>query len=152
MAFSFFICWRLLCRRFFSKPVVKPRRLMVRATTICCGVILIGLILVACNSHTERPPEPQKVINSGQHLYVEFCAECHQTDGTGWSNLYPRLAGNPIVTLHDPEPIIDTVTYGQGSMMGFHDRLTSQEIAAILSYIRNSWGNQAPAVSFRQIH
>jgi mono/diheme cytochrome c family protein len=125
---------------------------MVRATTICCGVIVIGLILVACNSHTERPPEPQKVINSGQHLYVEFCAECHQTDGTGCSNLYPRLAGNPIVTLHDPEPIIDTVTYGQGSMMGFHDRLTSQEIAAILSYIRNSWGNQAPAVSFRQIH
>ena len=62
------------------------------------------------------------------------------------------LAGNPIVTLHDPEPIIDTVAYGQGSMMGFHDKLTSQEIAAILSYIRNAWGNQAPAVSFRQIH
>jgi mono/diheme cytochrome c family protein len=92
------------------------------------------------------------VISSGQRLYVEFCAECHQTDGTGWSDLYPRLAGNPIVTLHDPEPIIDTVTYGQGSMMGFHDKLTSQEIAAILSYIRNAWGNHAPAVSFRQIH
>jgi mono/diheme cytochrome c family protein len=115
-------------------------------------IVLISFLLVGCNSHTERPPEPQKVISSGQHLYVEFCAECHQTDGMGWSDLYPRLAGNPIVTLHDPEPIIDTVAYGQGSMMGFHDRLTSQEIAAILSYIRNSWGNRAPAVSFRQIH
>ena len=116
------------------------------------ALLWIGLILVACNSHTERPPDAQKVIRSGQRLYLEFCAECHQTDGTGWSDLYPRLAGNPIVTLHDPEPIIDTVTYGQGSMMGFHDRLTSQQIAAILSYIRNAWGNQAPAVSFRQIH
>lgn len=116
------------------------------------AVVLVGIILSACNSHTERPPEPEKVIHSGEHLYVEFCAECHQVDGMGWSDLYPRLAGNPIVTLHDPEPIIDTVTYGQGSMMAFHDRLTSQEIAAILSYIRNSWGNQAPAVSFRQIH
>ena len=115
-------------------------------------LLLTSLILAACNSHTERPPEPEKVIHSGERLYVEFCAECHQTDGTGWSNLYPRLAGNPIVTLHDPEPIIDTVAYGQGSMMAFHDRLTSQEIAAILSYIRNSWGNHAPAVSFRQIH
>jgi len=124
----------------------------MRKSYVGLALLLIGLILVGCNSHTERPPKPEKVIHSGQRLYVEFCAECHQTDGTGWSNLYPRLAGNPIITLHDPEPIIDTVAYGQGSMMGFHDRLTSQEIAAILSYIRNSWGNQAPAVSFRQIH
>lgn len=124
----------------------------MRARYVGWMIIFTAFILSACNSQTERPPEPQKVIDSGQHLYVEFCAECHQTDGMGWSNLYPRLAGNPIVTLHDPEPIIDTVTYGQGSMMAFHDRLTSQEIAAILSYIRNAWGNQAPAVSFRQIH
>jgi mono/diheme cytochrome c family protein len=124
----------------------------MRKSYVGLVLLLTGLILVACNSHTERPTEPEKVIHSGQHLYVEFCAECHQTDGMGWSNLYPRLAGNPIVTLHDPEPIIDTVAYGQGSMMAFHDRLTNQEIAAILSYIRNSWGNHAPAVSFRQIH
>lgn len=116
------------------------------------SVLLIMLMLAACNTHTERPPEPEKVITTGQMLYLEYCAECHQVDGTGWSTLYPRLAGNPIVTLHDPEPIIDTVTYGQGSMMAFHDRLTGPEIAAILSYIRNAWGNQAPAVSFRQIH
>ena len=116
------------------------------------ALLLNVLLLAACNTHTERPPEPEKVIKSGQRLYVEMCAECHQTDGLGWSDLYPRLAGNPIVTLHDPEPIIDTVTYGQGSMMGFHERLTSEEIAAILSYIRNAWGNHAPAVSFRQVH
>ncbi len=73
-------------------------------------------------------------------------------DGSGWSDLYPRLAGNPIINLVDPEPLINTVTYGQGSMMGFGDRLTSEEIAAILSYIRNSWGNHAPPVSFRQVH
>jgi len=124
----------------------------VRGKYIHLGVLLTALILAACNTHTERPPEPEKVIHSGQMLYVEFCAECHQVDGTGWSNLYPRLAGNPIVTLHDPEPLIDTVAYGQGSMMAFHDRLTSQEIAAILSYIRNAWGNKASAISFRQIH
>ena len=124
----------------------------MRIQIFCFMSLLSVAILAACNTHTERPPEPQKVIKSGEHLYVEFCAECHQTDGMGWSDLYPRLAGNPIVTLHDPEPIIDTVLYGQGSMMGFHDRLTGEEIAAILSYIRNSWGNHAPAVSFRQIH
>ena len=114
--------------------------------------LLIGLILSACNSHSERPPNPEQLISQGGQIYVEFCAECHQMDGMGWSTLFPRLAGNPIVTLHDPEPIIETVLYGQGSMMSFRGKLNNQQIAAVLSYIRNSWGNQAPAVSDRQIH
>lgn len=119
---------------------------------ICLLAVLIGLLVSGCNTHTERPPDADKLIRQGQTLYVEYCAECHQEDGTGWSTLYPRLAGNPIVTLHDPEPIIVTVTYGQASMTGFREKLTSDEIAAILSYIRNSWGNNAAPVSGRQIH
>lgn len=119
-----------------------------------CGVLLVlaGLLVGGCNSHTERPPDPQKLIDEGQHLYVEMCAECHQMDGTGYTTLIPRLAGNPIVTLHDPEPIIDTILYGQGSMMSFRSKLNNEQMAAVLSYIRNSWGNHAPAVSPRQIH
>jgi len=124
----------------------------VRGKYIRWSVVLIAFILSACNTHTERPPNPQELYDEGQHLYVEFCAECHQEDGRGWSTLYPRLAGNPIVTLHDPEPIINTVTYGQGSMTNFRDKLNNQQLAAILTYIRNSWGNHAPAVSDRQIH
>ena len=116
------------------------------------AVLLIGMILSACTTHTERPPNPEELYKEGQQIYLEFCAECHQTDGMGWSTLYPRLAGNPIVTLHDPEPIIDTVLYGQGSMTHFRDKINSQQIAAVLTYIRNSWGNHAPAVSFRQVH
>jgi mono/diheme cytochrome c family protein len=115
-------------------------------------VLLMGLVISACNSHTERPPNKQELISKGEVLFVEFCAECHQTDGTGWDRLYPRLAGNPVVTVTDPEPIIDTVLYGQASMMAFHDKLTGREIAAILSYIRNAWGNEAPPVSHRQVH
>jgi alcohol dehydrogenase (quinone), cytochrome c subunit len=70
----------------------------------------------------------------------------------GWSTLFPRLAGNPLVTLHDPEPVIVTVTYGQGSMTGFNQKLSSDDIASVISYIRNAWGNQAAPVSPRQIH
>jgi alcohol dehydrogenase (quinone), cytochrome c subunit len=115
------------------------------------GIVLIGLLISACNSHTERPPNGDELYHKGEKLYVEFCAECHQTDGTGWSTLYPRLAGNPIVTLHDPEPIIVTVKYGQGSMMSFRNKLNNEDIASILTYIRNSWGNQAVPVSPRQV-
>ena len=121
------------------------------------GALLVACMLSAwlasgCNGHTEQPPNPDELINHGQQVYLEFCAECHQTDGQGWSTLYPRLAGNPIVTLHDPERIILTVTYGQGSMTGFREKLNTNDLAGVLSYIRNAWGNSAPAISPRQIH
>jgi mono/diheme cytochrome c family protein len=118
---------------------------------LCVGALLFALVLAACNSHTEQPPNGEQLIRNGEVFYVEYCAECHQTDGMGYSTLYPRLAGNPLVTLHDPEPVIVTVSYGMGSMTGFQERLTSHQIAAILSYIRNAWGNSAPPISPRQI-
>ncbi len=114
--------------------------------------LLMWLLITACNSHTERPPNPKELIKNGEQIFVEFCAECHQMDGTGWSTLYPQLAGNPVVMVNDPEPIIDTVLYGQASMMAFGDKLDDVQIASVLSYIRNSWGNQAPAVSPRLVH
>jgi mono/diheme cytochrome c family protein len=116
------------------------------------ALVLAGLLVSACTTHTERPGDPQELITYGQQVYLEYCSECHQTDGTGWSTLFPRLAGNPLVTLHDPEPVIVTVTYGQGSMTGFNQKLSSDDIASVISYIRNAWGNQAAPVSPRQIH
>jgi mono/diheme cytochrome c family protein len=116
-------------------------------------IVLFALLFAACApARTDLPPDPQRLVAGGQTLYWENCSECHQSDGQGWSHLYPRLAGNPIVILHDPSPLISTVLYGQGSMPPFHDTLTANEIAAILSYIRNAWGNHADAVSPRQIH
>src|SRR5689334_20917644 len=101
------------------------------------GLAIAALLFLDFRSVRDPPNNTQQVMGEGQRLYVEYCAECHQTDGTGWSTLYPRLAGNPIVTLHDPEQIIVTVTYGQGSMMPFQEKLGSTQIAAILTYIRN---------------
>lgn len=114
-------------------------------------LLIAGLSISACNAHTERPPDPQALIQSGKPLYEQNCARCHQASGAGKPNQYPRLAGNPIVTLEDPIPVIKTVVYGQGAMPEFGDQLDPDQIAEILSYIRNAWGNQAPAVSSRQI-
>ncbi len=118
---------------------------------ILWGTLMIGLALAACTTHTERPPNPAELYRQGHAIYFEYCAECHQTTGTGIPDLVPRLAGNPIVTLEDPSPIIETVLYGQGSMKGFQGTLTPDDIAAVLTYIRNTWGNHAVAVSPKQI-
>jgi alcohol dehydrogenase (quinone), cytochrome c subunit len=115
------------------------------------GAVLLLLMLAACDSHTERPSQPEDLIRYGQQIYVANCAACHQADGMGDGSHYPRLAGNPIVTLPDPTPIIVIVSYGQGAMPAFHDTLTSYDIAAVLSYIRNTWGNEAVPVADRQV-
>ncbi len=113
-----------------------------------CLLILVSAIS-ACEVDTEEPLRPQHMESEGQTLYIEYCADCHQPDGTGWSTIYPNLAGNPMVTIYDPEPIITIVLNGQGSMPSFSQTLSGKQIAAILSYIRNAWGNHAPAVSPR---
>ncbi len=114
-------------------------------------LIIVIILISACDSHTELPPDPQALIKSGQLLYEKNCAQCHQANGTGKASQYPRLAGNPLVTLEDPVPVIKIVVNGQGAMPGFGDQLQSDQIADILSYIRNAWGNKAPAVDVRQI-
>ncbi len=113
--------------------------------------LIIAALVSACNSHTELPTNPQKSIQDGQPLYEQNCSSCHQTDGAGQSGKVPRLAGNPLVTLEDPIPAITIVVYGKGGMPEFGDKLDGSQIAEILSYIRNAWGNQAPAVDQRQI-
>ncbi len=121
-----------------------------RRLSVC--VALLGMLLTACWEHPEQPPNMDKLMTDGDVLFFEYCAECHQPDGQGWPSLYPNFAGNPIVTLHDPEPLIKVVLYGQGSMPSFQKRLTTDDVSAILTYIRNSWGNSAAPVSPRQIH
>ncbi|MFO7663410.1 MAG: cytochrome c [Chloroflexota bacterium] len=103
---------------------------------------LSALVLAACS------PEPtgQALIAEGEQVYIMNCSRCHQIDGRGFFPVNPNLAGNPIVTLFDPNPTIEVVMHGAGSMPAFHDRLAPDEMAAVISYIRNAWGNSASTV------
>jgi len=58
----------------------------------------------------------------GETVYVRECARCHMVDGSGVSGVYPNLAGNPIVTLESPEPVIETVLEGREAMPAFGGR------------------------------
>ncbi len=124
---------------------------MSRKGVYLAAWLVVALLISACNSHTERPPNPDQSIQNGKPLYAQYCAGCHQTAGTGQPGKVPQLAGNPIVTLEDPVPVISIVSYGKGQMPGFGNQLDGNQIADIISYIRNAWGNEAPAVDQRQI-
>jgi mono/diheme cytochrome c family protein len=92
----------------------------------------------------------EALIARGETVYADNCATCHQPDGQGQGD-YPALAGNAFVTADEPTAVIETVLYGRGEMPAFADTLANQEIAAVISYIRNSWGNSAAAVAVEQV-
>jgi len=99
---------------------------------------------------------------AGQAIYKDNCAGCHTDAGTGIPHLFPRLAGSHAVQSDDPTTLIRTVLLGsQGAatataptgpaMPSFAWRLNDAQVASVLTYIRNTWGNAANAVSPIQI-
>ncbi|MDJ0906488.1 MAG: cytochrome c [Woeseiaceae bacterium] len=92
----------------------------------------------------------------GQNLYFANCVACHLPAGTGLEGAFPPLAGSDFLE-GGPERVIATVLYGNegpitvngvqynGVMPGFA-HLTDEEVAAVVTYILGSWGNDYPAV------
>ena len=90
--------------------------------------------------------------NSPAALYATACASCHQSAGEGRFPVFPPLAGSPWVngdpdrlvalTLHGISGPIDVNTVGYSGLMPGFPHLSDREIAEVLSYVRNSWGNE----------
>ena len=95
---------------------------------------------------TGATPADARLIQDGRILYLSNCAPCHRPNGEGNLNRFPALAHNAFVTNQAPDPLIRTVLYGRGVMPAFAPTLDAQELAAILSYVRTSWSNDAPIV------
>jgi cytochrome c6 len=90
------------------------------------------------------------LLKQGQAVFEENCAQCHRANGEGLPATFPALNKNPFV-LGDPKPVIATVLNGRkgnlGQMPTWKDKLDDQQIAAVVTYIRQAWSNRAPAVT-----
>ena len=98
----------------------------------------------------------------GAELYVDNCSACHRTNGQGYERVFPKIAGNSSVLSEDPVSMIRLVLAGSKlpatatapselGMPGFAWRMSDEEVAQLLTFIRSSWGNQAPAVNAAQV-
>jgi cytochrome c5 len=78
----------------------------------------------------------------GANVYKDFCAKCHGSNGQGVPHESPALAGSS-VTIGPPLDTIQIVLNGVSdtNMKPFKDQLTVEQLAAVISYIRNAWGN-----------
>ena len=84
----------------------------------------------------------EELMALGETTYVAYCAACHQVSGTGLPPAFPALKGSPIAT-GDIATHIATVFNGKAGtgMQGYGKQLSLKQIAAVVTYERNAWGN-----------
>ena len=98
----------------------------------------------------------------GAAIYASDCASCHGFDAKGFGSYMPSLAGNPVVLDANPSSLINVVLNGSVPLVAkgtpdayrmpqFRQQLSDQDAADVITFTRNRWGNQAPAVTAMQV-
>lgn len=106
---------------------------------------------------------PASAMARGGKVYEQQCAQCHGDRGQGEPGAFPALAGNRAITLADPTNLVRVVLQGgylpatagnprPHGMPPFQQTLSDEEVAAVTTFVRNSWGNQAPGVGTIEVY
>lgn len=91
-------------------------------------------------------------MQQGQRIFNATCAMCHQPNGEGLPPTYPALKGSKIAT-GSIDHHLSRVLFGKPgtAMQAFKDQFSDEELADVITYERNSWGNHAGSVEPEQI-
>ena len=92
----------------------------------------------------EKTLSLDELMEKGETIYVERCSVCHQVNGEGMANVFPAIKNSPIAK-GDLVKHIDIVLHGKAgtAMQAFANQLNEEEIAAVVTYERNAWGNDS---------
>jgi mono/diheme cytochrome c family protein len=97
-------------------------------------------------------------VRAGEAIYIDECSACHTRQGAGIPRLFPRLRGSSVVQSAEPTSLIHVVLEGSRAvatdpaptapaMPPFGWKLNDRQVADVLTYIRNAWGNRAARVT-----
>ena len=120
---------------------IFPPPLITARVYICLAIAVAAAL--GCGQKTDLS------FQQGQEIYQTDCIACHGVNGSGI--LYRKsVLNNSALVTGDPEAVIAIILYGRqgtGTMPGWHMTLTDQEVAAVATYIRQAWSNQADPVT-----
>jgi mono/diheme cytochrome c family protein len=116
----------------------------------------------ADNTTAAADPPDSAVMKSGAQIYADECAACHGPNGNGEAGLFPSLQGSATVQQTDPTTLLHVVLRGALSvgtkpaptapaMPQFGWVLDDNAVAAVVTYVRNAWGNSAPTVTTDEV-
>ncbi|MDF2152724.1 cytochrome c oxidase subunit II [Vibrio sp. CAU 1672] len=102
----------------------------------------IALQTAAAQAALTQELSLDELVSQGESIYAARCAVCHQANGEGIPGAFPAIKGSPVAT-GALNRHIDVVVNGVAgtAMQAFANQLTEQEIAAVITYQRNAWGN-----------
>ena len=113
------------------------------------ALIAVPLLSTAQDATPELTED--QMIERGASIYYTVCVACHQVDGNGVPGIYLPLNQGGIATLDDPTLFIYTVLYGRGGMPRFNTTYSDQDIASILTFVRQEWDNDSPPVTAEEV-
>lgn len=117
--------------------------------------VLITVFLITGSSFVQTYSKKDSILK-GKEVYITFCQICHMADGKGQVGIYPPLAKADYLA-KPLKSIFDVIVKGQtgeisvngkkynGQMLP-HNFLTDEQIADVVNYMKNSWGNQTATV------
>ena len=119
---------------------------------------------IPASDDTAPSPVPAAIpaMVAGRAIYAENCAACHALNGTGVAGMAPAFVNSPSVQAPNPENMIRTILAGghvaatesnptAAAMPAFDWKFTDAQVAAVTTYLRNSFGNAAPAVTADEV-
>jgi mono/diheme cytochrome c family protein len=124
-------------------------------------ISIVLLIAVTAFAFSTQQPDLKASVQRGKKVYETYCLSCHQQDGKGAPGMNPPLVKtkqvlgdktkliNIILNGMDEELVINGITYL--NPMPSQPHLKDQEIADVLTYVRNSFGNKASIVTSAQV-
>ena len=123
---------------------------------------LASLPATLASAAPSTSPDADRLVRQGEGVYRQRCADCHGADGRGVPGIYPPLDGNGSVVEPTGIDAIRVVLLGgfapttaadprPYSMPPYAQQLDDAEVAAVVSYIRQAWGNHAGAVSAQDV-
>ena len=115
-------------------------------------IISVLLVFVFSAVAFIQPASMAKSIANGKNVYTNNCMNCHMEDGKGLESAFPPIAKSDFLK-RPPKDLINVILKGQSGeikvngvlyngMMPAQDYLSDEEIADVLNYINNSWGNK----------
>lgn len=133
-------------------------------------LVAIATYLTSLPPGRDAPPAPAEpaqaaapVVPAGLYTtagglgYAQFCVDCHRQDGAGVKGVFPSLVQNPSIASADPATLLHIALTGWATArtaahprvytMPAFTRLTDQEVADIVNFVRESWGDKAKAVT-----
>jgi mono/diheme cytochrome c family protein len=142
-----------------AEVVLHSTQYLEPADVRAIAVYLKSLPPTAADSDPrEVPRPPQAVLERGRRIYEQHCVACHREQGQGVPGAYPPLAGNRAVTMPVTANLVQVVLHGgfppatrarprPFGMPPFAPFLSDADVAAVLTYIRSAWKNNAAAVT-----